>query len=57
MLKPITLGEPKYTTKHKSEGKGLGFYMSKMIIENSMNGKVYAQNTKDGVCFSIELKK
>ncbi len=48
---------PYFTTKHKSEGTGLGLYMSKMIIENSMNGKLYVENIEKGVCFSIELKK
>jgi signal transduction histidine kinase len=36
-------------------GTGLGLYMSKMIIEKNMNGKLYAQNTSDGTEFIIEL--
>ncbi len=45
--------EPYFTTKEM--GTGLGLYMSKMIIEKNMNGKLYAQNTSDGTEFIIEL--
>jgi signal transduction histidine kinase len=37
--------EPYFTTKHKSQGTGLGLYMTHQIIEGSMEGSVYASNT------------
>ncbi|MCJ7766253.1 MAG: ATP-binding protein [Thiovulaceae bacterium] len=51
------LFDPYFTTKHKSMGTGLGLYISKMIIEKSMNGKLSVQNSKEGATFSIEMEK
>lgn len=47
--------EPYFTTKHSSVGTGLGLYMSKMIIKNSMMGNIVAYNQNDGVCFTITI--
>ena len=44
-----------FTTKDESIGTGLGLYMSKRIIEEHHHGKLYAQNSDDGVCFIITL--
>lgn len=47
--------EPYFTTKHKTQGTGLGLHMSYKIITDSLMGRIYAQNTDDGAKFFIEL--
>jgi C4-dicarboxylate-specific signal transduction histidine kinase len=49
--------DPYFTTKHQSQGTGIGLYMSKDIVEKHHNGKLEAKNTEDGVVFSITLPK
>jgi len=46
--------KPYFTTKEDT-GTGIGLYMAKLMIEDNMNGKIYAENTEKGVCFTIEL--
>ena len=36
--------DPYFTTKHKSMGTGLGLHIAKMIVEESMHGKISAKN-------------
>jgi PAS domain S-box-containing protein len=45
--------EPYFTTKHKSQGTGLGLYMAKMITEQALEGELKFYNKNDGVCFEI----
>ncbi|MDR3345772.1 MAG: PAS domain-containing sensor histidine kinase [Campylobacteraceae bacterium] len=47
--------EPYFTTKHASSGTGLGLYIVKMIIENSMKGEVIVANKEDGASFEIKI--
>lgn len=49
--------EPYFTTKHKSQGTGLGLYISKMIIEKALNGSILAENINSGIRFEISLPK
>ncbi|MCK9337249.1 MAG: ATP-binding protein [Arcobacteraceae bacterium] len=51
--------DPYFTTKHKSQGTGLGLYMSTQIIKNHFNGILSVSNIEDddgfGACFMIEI--
>lgn len=45
--------DPYFTTREK--GTGIGLYMTKMILENSMDGKLTVNNTDGGAEFAIVL--
>lgn len=47
--------EPYYTTKHFSEGTGIGLYMAKKIIQESYKGSLDVKNVDEGSCFTIYL--
>ena len=49
--------EPYFTTKHATQGTGIGLYMTKMIIENNMEGFVDVENINNGALFTIKLQK
>ena len=47
--------EPYFTTKHTSQGTGLGLFMSKMICEKGMNGSLDVVSKKNTTTFSIKI--
>lgn len=47
--------DPYFTTRTPDKGTGIGLYMSKVIIEQNMGGRLTADNTVDGVEFRIEV--
>ncbi|KLE10913.1 sensor histidine kinase [Aliarcobacter butzleri L355] len=49
--------EPYFTTKHKAQGTGLGLYIAKMIVENSLLGFLSVENKQNGACFRIKIPK
>lgn len=46
-----------FTTKSKKEGTGLGLYISKLIIETKLLGKIDVRNCSKGAVFTIELNE
>jgi len=44
-----------FTTKAKKEGSGIGLYIAKMIVEQSLEGTIDVSNKNDGACFTIVL--
>lgn len=47
--------EPYFSTKHSSVGTGLGLFMSKMIIEKSLNGTMNVDSTDNYTIFTITI--
>ena len=50
------LFEPYFTTKEEGKGTGIGLYMSKIIIEEHMDAKLYFETNKNKTKFIIEFK-
>lgn len=49
--------DPYFTTKSELNGTGLGLYMSKLIIEDELEGKITVQNEDGGLQTTIKLPK
>ncbi|HEY5513325.1 MAG TPA: ATP-binding protein [Geomonas sp.] len=47
--------DPYFTTRGPDQGIGIGLYMSKIIIEKNMPGRLSARNTAEGAEFRIEV--
>lgn len=46
-----------FFTYEKIGGTGIGLFMSKLIIENNMHGRLWVDNTKNGALFKIITPK
>jgi len=49
--------DPYFSTKFESQGTGIGLYMAKMIVENTMNGTLSTHNVEDGCVMDITIPK
>ncbi len=57
--------DPYFTTKHQSQGTGIGLYMSKDIVEKNLKGELSVDNVDlqingysyKGACFTISIPK
>jgi PAS domain S-box-containing protein len=47
--------EPYFTTKHARQGTGLGLFMSKLIVEKSLDGSLSVHDTDQGASFRIAI--
>lgn len=47
--------EPYFTTKHQSQGVGLGLYIAKEVVEKHIQGMLEVENIKNGTRFTIKI--
>lgn len=55
--KPIEKVFEPFFTYEKINGSGIGLFMSKLIVENNMNGKLEVKNGREGAIFTIKIPK
>ncbi|WP_121627130.1 sensor histidine kinase [Poseidonibacter antarcticus] len=56
-ITPIEKVFDPFFTYEKINGSGIGLFMSRLIIENNMNGKLEVKNNKDGAIFTVIIPK
>jgi len=49
--------EPSFTTKHSSEGTGLGLFMVKKLLDEKLGASIEVKNVVDGACFTLKIPK
>jgi len=49
--------DPYFTSKSEGQGTGIGLYMSRLIIEESMEGRLSFTSGPDGTVFRIQLAR
>ncbi len=47
--------DPYFTTKHQSQGKGIGLYMCNTIVTQNLKGEINATNGINGALFSVNI--
>ncbi len=52
-IEPIENIFKPFFTYDKAGGTGVGLFMSKLIIENNLHGRLWVENTKNGALFKI----
>jgi len=56
-IEPIEKIFEPFFTNEKTNGSGIGLFMSKLIIENNMDGELKVQNKDAGALFTIKIPK
>jgi signal transduction histidine kinase len=51
----LKIFDPYYTTKEETGGTGIGLYMSRMIVEDSLGGRLLLLPNQESTTFRIEL--